>query len=165
LFLRHLLPVLRRFFNTDIRPIPSIPICEISPNLPMNPFSQESSVAFRPSVVASTGYKIYLPLRDQHGMGEDASVLRQKSLYFDCHSGLDPESSISGLDSRFRGNDSFGTNVKKCWTHHTRDDSRLVGLPDPARAGAADKESDSDPARETKIGGRNFFLPPIGPMD
>ena len=29
------------------------------------------------------------------------SVLRQKSLYFDCHSGLDPESSISELDSRW----------------------------------------------------------------
>ena len=39
--------------------------------------------------------------------------MRQKSLYFDCHSGLDPESSISELDSRFRGNDGFGTNVKK----------------------------------------------------
>jgi len=33
------------------------------------------------------------------------SVMRQKSLYLDCHSGLDPESSISELDSRFRGND------------------------------------------------------------
>jgi len=37
----------------------------------------------------------------------------------DCHSGLDPESSISELDSRFRGNDGFGTNVKKRWTHDT----------------------------------------------
>jgi hypothetical protein len=42
------------------------------------------------------------------------SVLRQKSLYFVCHSGLDPESSVSELDSRFRGNDGFGNNVKKC---------------------------------------------------
>ena len=42
------------------------------------------------------------------------SVLRQKSLYFFCHSGLDPESSVSELDSRFRGNDGFGNNVKKC---------------------------------------------------
>ena len=42
-----------------------------------------------------------------------AIVLRQKFLYFDCHSGLDPESSIFELDSRFRGNDGFGTNVKK----------------------------------------------------
>ena len=46
------------------------------------------------------------------------------------------------------GNDSFGTNVKKCWTHHTRDDSHLVGLPDPARAGSTDKEFDSDPAHQ-----------------
>jgi len=45
--------------------------------------------------------------------------LRQKSLDFDCHSGLDPESSISDLDSRFRGNDDLGTNVKKRWTHYT----------------------------------------------
>jgi hypothetical protein len=45
---------------------------------------------------------------------------RQKSLYFDCHSGLDPESSISELDSSFRGNDGFRTNVKKRWTHYTR---------------------------------------------
>ncbi len=45
------------------------------------------------------------------------NLLRQKSLNFDCHSGLDPacpvhdtgESSISKLDSRFRGNDGFGT--------------------------------------------------------
>jgi len=44
------------------------------------------------------------------------------------------------------------------------DDSHLVGLPDPARAGAADKEFDSDPARENNIGGRNFFLPPIHPI-
>jgi hypothetical protein len=47
------------------------------------------------------------------------SVLRQNSLYFNGHSGLDPESSISGLDSRFRENDDFGTNAKKRWTHYT----------------------------------------------
>ena len=47
------------------------------------------------------------------------SVLRQNSLYFDCHSGLDPESSVLNLDSRFRGNDGFGIYVKKCWTHYT----------------------------------------------
>ncbi len=54
------------------------------------------------------------------------SVLRQKSLYFDCHSGLDlacpvldtGESSIFNLDSRFRGNDGFGNYVKKRWTHY-----------------------------------------------
>jgi hypothetical protein len=34
-------------------------------------------------------------------------VMRQKFLYLDCHSGLDPESSISDLDSRFRGNDNL----------------------------------------------------------
>ncbi len=39
--------------------------------------------------------------------------------YFICHSGLDPESSVSELDSRFRGNDGFGNNVKKCRTHYT----------------------------------------------
>ena len=43
-----------------------------------------------------------------------SSVVRQKSFYFVCHSGLDPESSVSELDSRFRGNDDFGINVKKC---------------------------------------------------
>jgi len=41
------------------------------------------------------------------------SVVRQKPLPFVCHSGLDPESSVSDLDSRFRGNDGFGINVKK----------------------------------------------------
>ncbi len=48
-----------------------------------------------------------------------ASALRQKSRYFKCHSGLDPESSIFGMDPRFLGNDDFGTNVKKRWTHFT----------------------------------------------
>ena len=48
------------------------------------------------------------------------NVLRQKFLYFDCHYGLDPESSIFELDSRFWGNDGFGTNVKKRWTHYTK---------------------------------------------
>ena len=33
------------------------------------------------------------------------SVLSQKKLYTFCHSGLDPESSVFDLDSRFRGND------------------------------------------------------------
>ena len=32
---------------------------------------------------------------------------------FGCHSGLDPESRISELDSRFRGNDDLVANVKK----------------------------------------------------
>jgi hypothetical protein len=48
------------------------------------------------------------------GRKGSASVLRQKSLYFVCHSGLDPESSVFELDSRLRGNDGFGDNVKKC---------------------------------------------------
>ena len=48
-----------------------------------------------------------------------ASVVRHKYLSFDSHSGLDPESSLSELDSRFRGNDGFGINVKKRWTHYT----------------------------------------------
>jgi hypothetical protein len=47
------------------------------------------------------------------------SVLRQKSFYFDCHSGLDPESIVFNLDSRFRGNDGVGNQVKKRWTHYT----------------------------------------------
>ena len=58
------------------------------------------------------------------------SVLRQKSLYFDCHSGLDPESSICELDSRFRWNDGFGINVKKRWTHYTS-----MGLASGSRQG------------------------------
>jgi len=49
------------------------------------------------------------------------SVVRRKSLYFDCHSGLDPESSLVELDSRFRGNDGSGMSVKKRWTHYTSD--------------------------------------------
>ena len=40
-------------------------------------------------------------------------MVSQKSLSFVCHSGLDPESSVSELDSRFRGNDDRGVNVKK----------------------------------------------------
>ncbi|MCL4475101.1 MAG: hypothetical protein M1508_02585, partial [Nitrospirae bacterium] len=41
------------------------------------------------------------------------SVVRHKSLSVDCHSGLDPESSLSELDSRFRGNDGLKIYVKK----------------------------------------------------
>ena len=43
----------------------------------------------------------------------NASVVMQKSLYIFCHSGPDPESSLSGLDSRLRGNDGLGIHVKK----------------------------------------------------
>jgi len=54
----------------------------------------------------------------EQGVAMLSSVLRQESLYFDCHSGLDPESSICELDSRFRWNDGFGINVKKRLTHY-----------------------------------------------
>ena len=45
----------------------------------------------------------------------ESKELRQKPLYFNCHSGLDPTSTISQLDSRspivvkdkFHGNDNF----------------------------------------------------------
>jgi len=40
------------------------------------------------------------------------SVANHKSLSFICHSGLDPESSVSWLDSRFRGNDGLAISVK-----------------------------------------------------
>jgi hypothetical protein len=40
-----------------------------------------------------------------------ANVLGQKCFYLDCHSGLDPESSISKLDSRFRWNDGYKTST------------------------------------------------------
>ena len=43
----------------------------------------------------------------------DPSVVSHKFLFFVCHSGLDPESSVSELDSRFRGNDDCGADVKK----------------------------------------------------
>ncbi len=52
-------------------------------------------------------------MRPRVRLREPASAVSHKSLYFDCHSGLDPESSLSELDSRFRGNDGFGINVKK----------------------------------------------------
>jgi len=45
-----------------------------------------------------------------------SSVVRQKSFYFVCHSGLAPESSVSELDSRFRGNDDF-LRFHQCWTY------------------------------------------------
>ena len=47
------------------------------------------------------------------GVWRYTTAVRHKSLCFDCHSGLDPESSLSDLDSRFRGNDGLGMNVKK----------------------------------------------------
>jgi hypothetical protein len=69
----------------------------------------------RPATISVTPTAIMSPWdpigerRAIHG----ASVVRQKSLSFDCHSGLDPESSLSELDSRFRGNDGSEMNVKK----------------------------------------------------
>jgi hypothetical protein len=47
------------------------------------------------------------------------NVLSQKSLYIACHSGLDPESSLSNLDSRFRGNDSSPIIVNPLLKHRT----------------------------------------------
>jgi len=44
----------------------------------------------------------------------NVSVVIQKCLSLICHSGLDPESSDFHLDFRFRGNDGFGINIKKC---------------------------------------------------
>jgi hypothetical protein len=37
--------------------------------------------------------------------------------FLDCHSGLDPESSLLNRDSRFRGKDGFGVTVKKSWKY------------------------------------------------
>jgi len=59
---------------------------------------------------------------------EAVSVVSHKSLYFDCHSGLDPESSLFALDSRFCGNDDFGINVKKRWGHYTRRKPNVVSI-------------------------------------
>jgi hypothetical protein len=44
----------------------------------------------------------------------------QKSFSFVCHSGLDPESSVSELDSCLRGNDGLRNSVKKCLPHYNR---------------------------------------------
>ena len=44
---------------------------------------------------------------------EGTSVVSHKSLYSGRHSGLDPESSLSALDSRFCGNDGLENDVKK----------------------------------------------------
>jgi hypothetical protein len=51
-----------------------------------------------------------------------------RSFYVGCHSGLDSESSLSELDSRFHGNDGLGINVKKRWTHNTRNLIRPTGI-------------------------------------
>src|SRR5574337_1003508 len=55
--------------------------------------------------------------RMDHCKRPTASVVRRTSLYFDCHSGPDLESSLAWLDSRLRENDGSGMSVKKRWTH------------------------------------------------
>jgi hypothetical protein len=42
------------------------------------------------------------------------NVLSHRRVYNKCHSGLDPESSLFNLDSRFRGNDNSKIIVKMC---------------------------------------------------
>jgi hypothetical protein len=42
-----------------------------------------------------------------------ASVVSQQQIYSVRHSGLDPESRLPGLDSRFRGNDNMVTGACK----------------------------------------------------
>jgi hypothetical protein len=54
-------------------------------------------------------------------------VVSHKSLYSDCHSRLTSESSLSVLDSRFRGNDGSGNDVKERWVHYTRVEDRKQG--------------------------------------
>jgi uncharacterized protein YjlB len=47
-------------------------------------------------------------------MGEKGSVREFMNLTYRLyHSGLDPESSVSKLDSRFRGNDGFGNKYRE----------------------------------------------------
>ena len=41
-----------------------------------------------------------------HGLKRKVNFFSQKLLYRERHSGLDPESSVFKLDSRFRGNDN-----------------------------------------------------------
>jgi hypothetical protein len=45
--------------------------------------------------------RVLVIIRSHSLLTKVAIVLRQKFLYFDCHSGLDPESSIFELDSRW----------------------------------------------------------------
>jgi hypothetical protein len=44
-----------------------------------------------------------------------ASVVSQQQLYSVRHSGLDPESRLHGLDSRFRGNDNLVPGLTREW--------------------------------------------------
>jgi hypothetical protein len=60
-----------------------------------------------------------------------AGVLNQKPNYFVCHSGLDPESIVFELDSRFRGNDGLENNVEKYlaqYTNHFLLGEKVLGL-------------------------------------
>ena len=50
-------------------------------------------------------------LRNETGLL--TSVLSQKKLYTFCHSGLDPESSVFDLDSRFQGDDDSHHHCKE----------------------------------------------------
>ncbi|MBZ0170353.1 hypothetical protein MELA_01957 [Candidatus Methylomirabilis lanthanidiphila] len=59
-------------------------------------------------------------IKDREQREREKAVVSHKSLYSDCHSGLDPESSLSALDSRFRGNDGSRMNVKRRKIHYTR---------------------------------------------
>jgi general secretion pathway protein J len=75
---------------------------------------------------------------------EDLAYCVKSPFIIDCHPGPDlacpvldtEESSISELDSRWSlprtsirgGNDGFGTNVKKCWTHNTRRGILTAGI-------------------------------------
>jgi len=49
----------------------------------------------------------------------------QKCLCFICHSGLDPESSVFGLNPRLRENDGLGIYVKKHYTNNLPDANML----------------------------------------
>jgi len=58
--------------------------------------------------VRRIGWKVPLP-----------NGLTRKSLYLGCHSGLDPESSLSNLDACFRGNDRSPIIVNSLWKDRT----------------------------------------------
>jgi hypothetical protein len=82
---------------------------------PIRDGSQKRSTCFRNISIERSDTSIRSFKKIKH-----RSVLRQESLCLDCHSGLDPESIFFNLDSRFCGNDAFGNQVKKHWTHCSR---------------------------------------------
>ena len=53
------------------------------------------------------------------GKGNLSSVVIQKLLYTDRHSGLDPESSLFNWIPAFVGMTNLVIIVKKCWIHYT----------------------------------------------